>query len=88
MSKKKKAYTPTSDLMAEAFELILKSDKFIVIGQHPDEHDRMISKIIHETEGPLDTSLYLKDWSNVMKEKADHQDQLRDILGESGIEGF
>lgn len=87
MSKKKKSYIPTSDLMADAFELLLKSDKFIVIGQFPDPefNNRIVSEILHETEGPRDTSLYLRDWSQVMQEKADHQDQLRNILGESGI---
>lgn len=81
-------FTPTSEEMKLAFELISKSEKFIVIGNFLNEDGNMISRIIHETDGPRDTSLYLKDWSNVMKEKADHQDQLRNILGDSGIEGL
>ncbi|GGG97287.1 hypothetical protein [Pedobacter zeae] len=88
MSKKKKAYIPTNDLMADAFELLSKSDKFIVIGQYTDEEGRIVSEIKHQTNGTLDTALYLRDWSELLMEKADHQDQLRNILDENGIDGL
>ena len=90
MSKKKKfkAFKPTSERMEEAFENIIKAEKYIVITERQDEYDGKIGRMydmIHQTDGPRDTQLELESWAEVMRDKADTSDELDAALNHNKI---
>lgn len=91
MSKNKKSFksfTATSEKMEAAMEALVKSNNYIVITQTNVEHQGKIgimNGIDHDAGSLENTVNLLTAWADEMQHQKQHQDELKDLLGESGI---